>query len=143
MMYALWSSLNHIPIKYTGPIKKTSHLRPIYVRVSFICWQIYWIFFCGGALHSLVMWTSMSKVKLQLLWLVFGKVCQCILPVPMTSHHNIMSGCKEYLKGLRKKTEQQTNAHVPRVIIIWLLLIFSLYVAHGEVTPLTFHNHVR
>ena len=29
-MFALWSSLNHIPIQCKGPIKKTSHLRPIY-----------------------------------------------------------------------------------------------------------------
>ena len=29
-MFALWSSLNYIPIKYKGPIKKTSSLRPIY-----------------------------------------------------------------------------------------------------------------
>ena len=31
-MFALCkSSLNHIPIKSRGPIKKTSHLRPIYL----------------------------------------------------------------------------------------------------------------
>ena len=31
-MFALWSSPNCIPIKYRGPIKKTSHLRPIYLE---------------------------------------------------------------------------------------------------------------
>ena len=30
MMFVLWSSLNHIPIQYRGPIKKTSHFIPIY-----------------------------------------------------------------------------------------------------------------
>ena len=30
MMFALWSSLNHIPIKCRGPLQKISHLRPIY-----------------------------------------------------------------------------------------------------------------
>ena len=29
MMFSLWSSPNHIPIKHRGPIKQTSHLRPI------------------------------------------------------------------------------------------------------------------
>ena len=29
-MFALRSSLNRIPIKYRGPVKITSHLRPIY-----------------------------------------------------------------------------------------------------------------
>ena len=33
-MFALWSSTNHIPIKYRGAIKKTNHLRPIYLRPS-------------------------------------------------------------------------------------------------------------
>ena len=31
MMFALWSSSNHAPIKYRGLIKKMSHLRPIYL----------------------------------------------------------------------------------------------------------------
>ena len=31
-MFAFWSSLNHIPMKFRGLIKKTSHLRPIYER---------------------------------------------------------------------------------------------------------------
>ena len=30
MMFSLWSSLNHVPIKYWGLIKKMRHLRPIY-----------------------------------------------------------------------------------------------------------------
>ena len=30
-MFALWYSLNHIPINYRGLIEKTSHLRPIYL----------------------------------------------------------------------------------------------------------------
>ena len=30
-MFALWSSLNHIPIKYRDLIKETSHLRSIYL----------------------------------------------------------------------------------------------------------------
>ena len=32
MMFALWSSPNHTPIKYKGPPKKTSHLKPIYLN---------------------------------------------------------------------------------------------------------------
>ena len=31
MMFALWSSATHIPIKSKGPMKKMSHLRPIYL----------------------------------------------------------------------------------------------------------------
>ena len=31
MMFALWSSLNHMPIKHRGLIKKLSQLRPMYV----------------------------------------------------------------------------------------------------------------
>ena len=34
MIFALWFSLNHILIKYRGPIKKTSHLRPIYLSFT-------------------------------------------------------------------------------------------------------------
>ena len=30
MIFALWSSRNHIPIKSRGPIKKSTHLRTIY-----------------------------------------------------------------------------------------------------------------
>ena len=32
MMFALWSSLNNIPIEYKSVIKKTSHLRSIYLK---------------------------------------------------------------------------------------------------------------
>ena len=32
MMFALRSPPNHIPLKYRGLIKKTSHLRPIYLK---------------------------------------------------------------------------------------------------------------
>ena len=32
MMFALWSSWNHIPIKFGCPIKANSHLRPIHLR---------------------------------------------------------------------------------------------------------------
>ena len=31
-MFVLWSSPNRAPIKSMGPVKKTSHLRPIYLR---------------------------------------------------------------------------------------------------------------
>ena len=31
MMFALWSLMNHIPNKYRGAIRKTSHLRTIYL----------------------------------------------------------------------------------------------------------------
>ena len=34
VMFALWSSPNHIPIKSRSPIKKTSHLRPIYCKAQ-------------------------------------------------------------------------------------------------------------
>ena len=34
-MLVKWSSPNHIPIKYTGPIKKTSHLRSIHLSVNY------------------------------------------------------------------------------------------------------------
>ena len=32
-MFALSSSPNYIPIKYRGMIKKTNHLRPIYLKL--------------------------------------------------------------------------------------------------------------
>lgn len=35
MIFALWSSHDHIPIKYRGPIKKTSNLRTIYLIKPF------------------------------------------------------------------------------------------------------------
>ena len=39
MLFALWSSpLNHIPIKYREPIKRTSHLKPIYLSCSWTRW---------------------------------------------------------------------------------------------------------
>ena len=31
MMFAFWSLPKHAPINYRGPIKKTGHLRPIYL----------------------------------------------------------------------------------------------------------------
>jgi hypothetical protein len=31
MTFTFWSSLNRIPIKSTSPIKKSSHLRPVYL----------------------------------------------------------------------------------------------------------------
>jgi hypothetical protein len=35
-MFALWYSLNYIPIKYRGSVKKTSHLRPVYLSFTWL-----------------------------------------------------------------------------------------------------------
>ena len=81
-MFAFWSSPNHIPIKYWGPIKKTSHLGPIYLRpctsfpTSFYVWVRfflgksflllcvslgYGVSFCHGSLLGLLWLPSMPK----------------------------------------------------------------------------------
>ena len=62
MMFALWSSPNHIPIKPKGPIKKTSQLRPIYRRgnLSLIQYDsIKDVLFSSGMHESMEdMWTG-------------------------------------------------------------------------------------
>ena len=43
MMFALSSSVNHTPIKYRGPVKKTSHIRPIYLSQSLYYYKFVWL----------------------------------------------------------------------------------------------------
>jgi len=42
VVYSLWSPPNHAPIKSRGPIKKTSHLKPIYLKWNMDIWRRTW-----------------------------------------------------------------------------------------------------
>lgn len=55
MMFAPWSSMNHMPIKSRGPTKKSSHITPEYVMGEMSLWRkAFW------------------RVLSMLLWLKFG-----------------------------------------------------------------------
>ena len=62
-MIALWSSPNHIAIQYMGPIKKISHLRPIYLMLTqmFDCYCLSFSFISYNKTWVFIMWEFTLK----------------------------------------------------------------------------------
>ena len=61
-MFALWSSLNRTPIKSRCPLKKASHLRPIYLNARCYCLiQLYLVSIAIFVLHTLVWMKSPNQ----------------------------------------------------------------------------------
>ena len=68
MTFALSSSLKYIPIIYRGMIKKTSHMRPIYLKLLRVVEEVKSALNHG--VHKKVVYMAMNKP-----WCHFNKKC--------------------------------------------------------------------